>query len=106
VAGAKLQFESGLQKPAEVEIASRDWRADSDQLGRFIEERCIVDENFKTPAAGLYAEYKRWAETGGEHPMTSRAFSAKMPDRGYSKKETNRGTAYLGIGLRAPETDS
>jgi putative DNA primase/helicase len=105
VAGAKLQFESGLQKPAEVETASQDWRADSDQLGRFVEERCVVGDGLNTPAAGLYAEYKRWAETGGEHPMTSRAFGTKLPDRGFSKKEITRGTVYLGIGLRAPETD-
>ena len=31
-------------KPPEVEAANNQWRSEVDQLGRFIEERCVVAE--------------------------------------------------------------
>jgi putative DNA primase/helicase len=105
VAGAKLWHESGLQKPAEVETANQDWRAEMDQLVRFVEERCIEDDRLQTPAAGLYAEYKRWAEAAGEHPMPGRSFGMKIPDRGFTKERNKRGLMYKGIGLRATGSD-
>jgi putative DNA primase/helicase len=106
VAGAKEWDESGLNTPPEVEAANDQWRSDMDQIGRFIEEQCTVNESFRVAASALYAAYKRWAETGGEHPMPSKTFGTKMPDRGFLKKETSRGNVYLGIGLMASETES
>jgi putative DNA primase/helicase len=99
VAGAKLWHVSGLNKPPEVESAKDQWHAEMDQLGRFIEERCVMGEGFSVPAAALYGDYKRWTETGGEHVLTSTAFGRKVADR-YQKAHSNRGWSYQGIGLR------
>jgi len=102
VAGAKLWHESGLNKPPEVEAARAQWRSEVDQLGRFIEDRCVVAENCRVQASTLYAQYKCWVEASGEKDiMTSTTFGLKLPDRGYAKEDTKRGIFYLGIGLRA-----
>ena len=108
VAGARLWYESGLRKPPEVEAAKDQWRSEMDQLGRFLEECCVKDESLRTPASGLYAQYKAWAEANGEKEvMSSTAFGTKMRERGCDKTSTNRGNVYVGIGLRAaPEVDS
>ena len=101
VAGAKLWYESGLRKPAEVDAARDEWRAEVDQLGRFVEEHCVVDKNLQVSASELYSGYKRWAEESGERDVLSgTAFGKKMPQRGFQKKETNRGNSYLGLALR------
>jgi Protein of unknown function (DUF4238) len=42
VEGARLWYAEGLAKPAEVEAAKDRWREDMDQLGRFIDERCVA----------------------------------------------------------------
>jgi putative DNA primase/helicase len=102
VAGAKLWFESGLDRPAEVQAARDQWRSEVDQLGSFIKDCCVTAENCRGQASALYAEYKRWAETGGEKDvMTSTAFGLKLAGRGFGKEATNRGNVYLGIGLKA-----
>ncbi|HXJ38426.1 MAG TPA: phage/plasmid primase, P4 family [Bryobacteraceae bacterium] len=104
VAGARLWHESGLKKPAEVEIAKNEWRSEADQVGRFIEERCVTGEGFRVFAAALYSDYKQWAESGGEKLITGTAFGRKMADR-YQKKEESRGNVYQGIGLRDKRDD-
>ena len=101
VEGAKLWHESGLRKPPEVDAAKEEWRAEMDQLGRFVEERCVVAETLQVSASVLYADYKRWGEESGERDILSNtAFGLKMPHRGFQKKDTNRGITYLGLALR------
>jgi putative DNA primase/helicase len=102
VEGARLWYAEGLAKPAEVEAAKDRWREDMDQLGRFIDERCVTGEGFRARAAALYADYKQWATDGGDRsPMTSTAFGTKLTDRGITKTHSEHGAVYLGIGLRA-----
>jgi putative DNA primase/helicase len=102
VAGARLWCESGLNVPPEVDEAKNEWRSEVDQLGRFIDERCVKDDRLQVPASNLYSDYKLWAEEGGEkETLTATMFGRKMPDRGFAKKDTKHGIVYLGIGLRA-----
>ena len=102
VEGARLWHAEGLAKPAEVEAAKDQWREDMDQLGRFIEERCVTSDVFGASAASLYADYKQWAADGGERsPLTSTAFGTKLADRGFAKRHAERGAVYLGIGPRS-----
>ncbi len=102
VEGARLWYTEGLSKPAEVEAAKDQWREDMDQLGRFIDERCVAGDKGRATATALYAAYKQWATDGGERtPLTSTAFGTKLTDRGFSKIHSERGAVYLGIGLRS-----
>ncbi len=103
VEGARLWHESGLPKPPEVAAANEEWRKESDQLGRFIEERCVVADNLRTPASRLYSAYKGWAEDSGERVMPEKSFGTKMPSRGFSKDRTKRGQVYVGIGVANQE---
>jgi putative DNA primase/helicase len=104
VEGAGLWYAEGLGKPAEVEAAKEQWREDMDQLGRFIDERCVVGDGFRGRASALYSDYKQWATDGGERtPLTSTSFGTKLMDRGFSKSHSERGAVYFGIGLRSAE---
>jgi putative DNA primase/helicase len=105
VAGAKAWFQSGLEKPKEVEAANDQWRSESDQLARFIEERCATAKPLSVSTSGLYAEYKTWAESRSEAPMNATVFGEKLAGKGFEKKHTNTGDRYLGIGLRADPND-
>jgi putative DNA primase/helicase len=99
VAGAKLWHESGLNKPHEVESAKDQWRAEMDQLGRFIEERCTVGDGFTVQASAIYAGYKLWCEENGERILTATAFGRKLAERDLEKRHSERGWRYLGVGL-------
>ncbi len=104
VEGARLWYAEGLAKPTEVEAAKDKWREDMDQLGRFIDERCVTGDGFRARAAALYADYKQWATDGGDRSLlTSTAFGTKLTDRGITKTHSERGAVYLGIGLRSDD---
>ncbi len=99
VQGAIRWHTSGLHRPPEVQAANDEWRAEMDQIGRFLEERCMIADGVRTFGASLYGEYKRWAEAGGEHPISANAFGIRVAAR-FEKKRTDRGTVYLGVGIR------
>jgi len=71
-----------------------------DQLGRFVDERCVIGDMFSAPASALYAEYKHWSDESGEHVMSSTAFGMKLVERGFGKRHTEKGGRYERIGLR------
>ncbi|MCC7235424.1 MAG: hypothetical protein IT163_08980 [Bryobacterales bacterium] len=100
VEGAKLWRQYGLGKPPEVVAANDDWRAENDQLGRFIEECCVVADSFSGKARQLYECYRTWAEGAGENTITETLFGRRLKDRGFAKEHRRHGTVYAGIALR------
>ena len=67
-----------LSRPAEVMAAGESYRADMDTVGRFLEERCQLGGSLTIGSTEIYTAYRRWAEAGGEHPMSQKAFTSRM----------------------------
>jgi putative DNA primase/helicase len=112
VAGARRWYEDGkrLPRPDEVRAAGEVYRADMDTVGRFIEERCNFGASLTVRSSEIYSAYRKWAESGGEHPMSQKSFSSRMKNRpGVESDHTERGTVFGGIGMRKvaanPDTD-
>lgn len=100
VEGARMWFEEGLKRPIEIEEATANWAAESNQLGRFQAECCLESFGFEVPAATLYLAYTNWAEATGEADLlTSTAFGTKMSSI-FKKTHKVKGTFYLGVKLR------
>jgi putative DNA primase/helicase len=107
VAGAMEYFEKGLDKPKEVEDSTKEWRAENDNIGRFIDNCCVIGDAFRARAGAFYSAYRDWAERSGENIIASdREFSARLISRGYERKEDNRGRYYAGIGLRVAPVEA
>jgi putative DNA primase/helicase len=106
VAGANAWRKNGLDKPPEVEAATEQWRAENDNIGRFIEECCVIGNAFSAQASTIYAAYRQWAEKSGEEAIASdKEFSARLISRGFHRKKANQGRHYYeGIGLSAKST--
>jgi putative DNA primase/helicase len=102
VAGSVEYFEKGLDKPPEVEASTEAWRAENDNVGRFIDACCVTGDGLSARAADIYSAYRQWAEKSGERIVASdREFSARLISRGHQRKEDKRGRHYEAIGLRA-----
>jgi putative DNA primase/helicase len=99
VAGAVRWYAEGLGKPSDVQQAGESWRAQSDHIGRFLQETCITGEYAQAKARQLYHAYKAWTEETGEHPVTETAFGLRIVEN-FPKKHTKAGTVYEGIGLK------
>ncbi len=90
----------GLGSCVSVQVATNGFRAESDQLARFIEECCTSGQYLQAKSRGLYQHYRAWADRTGEDVMTETAFGLSMCERGFQKKHTSSGKIYFGLGLR------
>lgn len=83
----------GLKPPDSVLAATAEYRSESDTLGAFLDECCVIDRLAQTSASDLYREFKRWAESGGEYVMSQTAFGRKIDERGFEWYKSH-GTKY------------
>jgi putative DNA primase/helicase len=90
----------GLGNCDSVQAATSEYRAESDQLGRFIDDCCTQGLYLQAKARFLYERYRRWADGTGEDVMTETAFGLSISERGFEKKRSSSGFVYLRIGLR------
>ncbi|MCW5982718.1 MAG: hypothetical protein KIT09_31810 [Bryobacteraceae bacterium] len=93
----------GLGVPEEVITATREYEDEQDTFSMFLEEKCIQVRNAQVMSLTLYREYKTWAEQYGETPMSHKAFSSVMSERGFTKRKTKHGAMYSGVGLRTED---
>jgi putative DNA primase/helicase len=103
VEGALEWRRNGLGKPPEVTAANDDWKAENDQLGRFIGDCCVVGDSVSGKARPLYMCYREWAEGAGETAITETMFGRRLKAREFSKVDRKYGAVYIGIALRATE---
>jgi putative DNA primase/helicase len=101
VEGCLRWQESGLGTCESVQAATSEYRAESDQFARFIEEVCVVGEYFSVKAKSLYTAYRTWPEQAGESLVNETGFGRRLIERGFDRKHTEGGRVYHGIGLRA-----
>jgi putative DNA primase/helicase len=95
--------EHGFADPERVTMATADYRADSDALGRFIEQQCITGPNFHVRSSELYAAWAKWCAAEGIGSGTNKAFTESLQNRGYDTRRTNVGAVWDGLGLAADE---
>jgi len=88
---------SGLQVPDSLRKATNIFRADSDLLGQWLEESCVIAANQKIDKKLLYRAYRGWCEDGGYNGLTQNSFSRSLRERGFSVASDKR--TVLGITL-------
>jgi putative DNA primase/helicase len=104
VAGCLKWQADGLAFPVSVLEATNEYRAESDQIGRFIADACITGEFASAKARSLYGAYRTWATAAGEEPISETAFARRMAEHGLVKRRTETGAVYERIGLRSDAT--
>jgi putative DNA primase/helicase len=103
VQGALQWKEHGLQPPDIVREQTEAYRAAEDAIGQFIEECCVRNKAAKAKAGSLYAKFKEWSESQGDHPVRGNDFAAELIGRGFRHVRERDGRMYYGIGLHAAE---
>ncbi|MBB1471828.1 hypothetical protein H5368_02160 [Luteimonas sp. MC1782] len=100
VEGWRLYQRQGFIEPAAIKMATADYRGNSDQVGLFIAERCVIGPEHTTSASAIYAAYKFWCAENGEHPMTQRGFGLKLSERpGIMQTRTMSARGWRGLGI-------
>jgi putative DNA primase/helicase len=94
---------AGLASPPPVEAATSEFREESDMLGLFLDERCVIGRKSHVRSAELFAEWVAWCKGENAPAGKQTTFSLELSGRGFDKQRDNRGYVWQGIGLKADE---
>ena len=104
VSGYRDWREHGLADPDTVVAATGTYRAESDAIARFIDQRCLTGPHFTARSAELFAAWCKWCAAEGEEPGTQTAFSAELSKRGFGKFKDGYGRMrWKGLALAAED---
>jgi len=99
VQGALEWQDGGLQPPAVVLEASRDYFDDQDVVGQWIEDCAAVDDPCaETPSSDAYRSFRRWKERRNEHPPSQVRFSEWLRGR-FRKEKREKSNIFVGLRL-------
>lgn len=107
IGGAIGVFDGGLRAPDAVMAATQIYAEEEDQLGRFLEECCLIGggEQVKLETKKLRAAYESWCHAEGEKPLSSSPFGRELKQRGLIRKPSNGRHYYLGLALLAHDDE-
>ena len=102
IAGARAWHTEGLREPASVLRATEEYRLAEDHLGKFIADRCELDDHAYTPVKDLRLAYEEWCTEAGEHPVSPQRLGRDLGGRGFDAARMGSPTSrhWLGIGLK------
>lgn len=100
VRGCLAWQRDGLQTPDAVRLATDAYREESDVLGPFIAEYCVLTPTATVRSKALYDAYIAWCEDNHERPVSQKVFGSRLTERGLESRKTTGGKrSWAGIGL-------
>lgn len=103
--GLRQWHERGLDPPAAVLRATNSYRAESDQIGRWLTDACVLVPQANISASGAYKAYTDWCTTNGEQPESQNKFGRRLIDKGFDRAKVHNVHTWMGFGLRANDGD-
>lgn len=106
VRGAAAWYREELGSAAAVSSETNAYRAESDLLGTFIEDACVVAEQVRGKAGDLYAAFLSWCDQSGigiKDPsrLSQQAFGRALRERGFEQARTEGARWWDGISVCA-----
>jgi putative DNA primase/helicase len=99
IAGCDTWQRDGLNEPIQVIEATAAYRAESDAVGRFLNDCCHQQPACRVQSAALFTTWTRWCSQEGLDPGTNKTFTAALQNRGYDATKSHGRMVWHGIGL-------
>ncbi|MEV6684415.1 phage/plasmid primase, P4 family [Streptomyces sp. NPDC051130] len=103
VRGAQEWYESGLQEPGSVAIATQDYRESEDRLAEFIAARLVQEPDARVAPMAVRRAYAEWAEDAGlsrKEVLSGWALGVELESRGFTKRRAGAGGKWGFDGVR------
>jgi DNA primase len=91
-------LDNGFVEPESVQLASADYKHDSDPLSNFLRLCTVPDPEARVQSSVLYETYQAWCKAAGEYEWKQKGFSQALKAKGLANKASN-GMHWLGIRL-------
>ena len=106
VEGCLLWQKEGLTMPDSITTATEKYRSEMDAFGNFLEEVCVLGEEYKVTNKALRAAYEEWCKDNGEYALYQRAFGDKLREQGIKSTRGggNGSTTWHGIKIKGEPT--
>ena len=88
-----------LDIPDVIAEATENYRSQEDWLNKFIDERCIKDDNARVGARELYLAYCEWCMEIGDFKRRERDFAAAMETAGFQNIKPQNKSTWKGLKL-------
>jgi putative DNA primase/helicase len=99
VKGCRKWIENGqrLEVPESVKRDTLAYRSEMDILNAFLEEECLQEFSASCSNKKLRQCYEQWCDQTGIQPMSMRAMSPKLEQRGFEKFKSNGCVHWRGL---------
>ena len=92
----------GLGTAKAIELASDEYRNESDLLQQWVDEFVTLDSNEKTGCADAYNSFKEWSKSRGYPVFSMNSFSRGMTEKGFKGKSNGKRREYVGLKVDEP----
>jgi putative DNA primase/helicase len=89
----------GLREPDEVWAVTKEYREEMDTLGAYLDEMCMLGENYTVPKKDLYESYSRWLKEAGEFVISHKKMTLQLKNRGFVDDNNGYYRFWKGIKL-------
>jgi putative DNA primase/helicase len=91
----------GLDVPADIRAASKEYLDSEDIVGRFLADETEADANSVAAGGWLYERFQKWCEAEGMKAQWSKAaFEKAMEERGIKKGRTKNYRGWSGLRIK------
>lgn len=101
VKGAIAWHAEGLGTCTAVERATAGYRASNDPLADWLVTCCDLHPDAQTYGRELYEGYEAYCRQSADEPCSPQTFARELETHHLTKKRTNRGALWTGIGIRS-----
>lgn len=89
--------------PACVQNAIDDYRSQNDWFGHFLEDKCIIGDEYKENSSSLYQAYRNHCIDCNEYVRSTADFYFAMENAGYERVTLSRKRYFKGLRLRTED---
>ena len=98
VEGCLSWQEQGLADiPQTIRAATAEYKDDQDLIGAWLAECCLLAPAKECVSTTLYNSYKFWSDNNGLRSSSSRVFSRRLTERGFSCRKSNSQQLWAGV---------
>lgn len=103
VAGLQDVLINGLIYPESVKADTELYKAESDLIGDFLQEKIIPERGAELSRAEMYSEYQQYMKETGHNSLSTNRFTPKLREKNLEEYRRASGRGWLNVRIRTAD---